>query len=208
MNVTINWKRFIQVFLLLNCLLYLAGCTMTWVSEAQQIISILGPAASAIISLLTAVGVRVDSSVQSTISSLLSQATGDLNNIVVPLLNEYQNSSAAAQGAVLDKIEAAVKAIQDNFNAVMSGLHIADTAVQQRVMGMLNAFAQELVLIGQIIPVLKTGGRGLSESAMAEFHSAVKRASAKNFAQVFNEAGLPTGDAQVDSLSKQFAIHA
>lgn len=207
MRITFNWKRFIQMSLLLNCLLVLSACTLDWIKEANTVIALVGPMAAEIIALLSAFGVGLPKDTATIVNTALREATDTLNNVVQPLLAEYESSPAADQPSILAKIQAALKAVSDNLNGMLASLHVTNPGIQQKITDVVTAFLDEIVSLEQILPILKSGGLHLSEHEAAKFHKLVQHVKASELKKRFNAAMLrPTPDQGLNVLAAKFVL--
>jgi hypothetical protein len=208
LKMRFNWQRFLFLSLLFNCLLVLCGCG--WIAEANSIIAVLGPMAAEIISLIGAFDpALLPADAAAIIASAITQASNALNNVVEPILQEYQNSPAAQQPGILDKLQEALQAIKDNLSGVLSSLHISNAAVVQKITDVLTEFIDEIVSLEQLIPVIKAGDTEMSAAALADFHGKVQHVKAKALKKRYNAAVLrPTGDAKVDAIAAKHTLAA
>ena len=84
----------------------LMGCSTAWISEAEQIMAALIPAAANILTLVTALhGQSVSAEDLKTIQSTGSQVGADLQ-LIESLLTAYQTADAAARPGLLNQIQA------------------------------------------------------------------------------------------------------
>ena len=205
MKLTFDLRRFCLAFLLFGSLIFLAGCTISWIQEANNIIALIGPMAAAVLSLLAAIGVRVPPDAMTLVTNGLNEVANDLNNVVEPIIKEYEGATVLEQPTILNKLQAALQAAKDQLAGILSALHIKDLAVQEKVSEVVTAVMDEVVLLMELVPVV-TAGAQLSDEELDEFHAKLKAVRAKNFKKVFKQALIkPTGDAEIDAATEKIA---
>jgi hypothetical protein len=184
--------------------LNLAGCAIQWVSEATGIIAALGPAINAILLVLTAAGAAISPDVFSTIQSASQEATNDLNNVILPLINQYNTAlGAAGKVAILTQINDAIEVVIQNWAKVLPALHIDDPAVQAKAEALVGAVEAELQSLQALIPVLQ------GVSTMEAFHAAghTLPLNKGQFNKAFSRLlAFPTGNLAVDAAAEQIKL--
>ena len=93
--------RCLLLFALFNLALLLTGCTDTWVSSANGIISALIPAINAALAILTAFGIGVSPEALAAIQAWGTSAQNTLTNVVKPAIDAYNTAAAATQATLL-----------------------------------------------------------------------------------------------------------
>ena len=194
-------SRICFLFTGLWCLLFLAACNIQWVTEAEQIIAVITPAISAALGLLAALGARISPNDLQLITNWSTEATNDLENIVKPLLDQYNQADAASKPGILAKIQAALSTIQSNFSQILPALHITDPATQSKVTAVLTAIIAEINSLVSVIPVLQ------GKANISQFEHALKTMDAHHFKEHFNQTmTAKTEDAEIDSITPKFVL--
>lgn len=196
-----TFSRICFLFTGLWCLLFLAACNIQWVSEAEQIIAVITPAISAALGLLAALGARISPNDLTLITNWSTEATNDLENIVKPLLDQYNQADAASKPGILAKIQAALSTIQSNFSQILPALHITDPATQTKVTAVLTAIIAEINSLVSVIPVLQ------GKANISQFEHALKTMDAHHFKEHFNQTmTAKTEDAEIDSITPKLVL--
>ena len=186
---------------LFGTILWLCGCTTTWVGEATGIINALLPAVTQILGLIVAFGAKgVTPTVIQQVTNIANEATNDLQNVVLPLINQYNAAASAAKPGILSKIDAAVKTVMANFSQILPALHIDDLATQAKIEAVIGAVEGELQDLLNLIPVIQ-GTKAL--------HDVTLPLNAKQFTKHFNQImAARTGNPEVDAIAAKFVVPA
>jgi len=184
---------------IVGTILMLTGCTTSWVGEATNIIRMLVPAITQVLGLVVAFGVKgVSPPVIQQVQNIANEATNDLQNIVLPLIESYNSAPDTGKAEYLTKIDAAVKTVMANFSKILPALHIEDPATQAKVEAVIGAVEGELQDLIALVPVLQ-GTKAL--------HDVTLPLNGKQFKKHFNALMVArTGDRSVDSITPNFVI--
>lgn len=188
-----NFKRFLLVAIAIDLLLFTAGCTTSWVSEASSIVALLGPAISSALEILAAFGVGLSPAVATQVASWGAQAQTALGQIS-ELITQYNSALAAAQPGILAEIQTLITTITNDLNNLLPTLHITDAATQAKVIAVFDAILAELQGLANLMPVIQ--GKVTDHDEAKVLISKVK--SAKQFAHDFNK--------KAGALDKRFQI--
>lgn len=143
------------ILVVLSATWMLAGCTSAWVSEAASIINTLVPAISGILGIIMAFGGKVPPEVTSAVQKYSTEAINDLNNVVKPLIDQYNAVPQAQKPTVLEQISDAVKVVLNNWEQALGALHIDDQATQAKVVAVMQLVENELKSLMSVIPVIQ-----------------------------------------------------
>ncbi|MFZ0538798.1 MAG: hypothetical protein WAM47_18170, partial [Candidatus Sulfotelmatobacter sp.] len=111
--------RFLLLYALLNLCLLLCACSTSWVTEAEGIIAALTPAVQGILVLLASLGAAIAPAVISSIQSWGEQAQNDLQNVVLPLIQQYNTAETTAQPGILTEISTAMATIVNGLTSIL-----------------------------------------------------------------------------------------
>lgn len=177
--------RFWLLVTVLWCLcVFGAGCTAAWTSEASNIINLLVPAITSILSILSAFGVGggLDGNVFQAIQSWANQSTSALQS-VAGLIEQYNSAEAGAQPGLLVEIQTALNTIVSNLAAILPEIHITNKDTQDKVTAVIDLVQNELQALVNLVPALK--GEVTAHDDLKKLVAAVK--SPKEFRSEFNE---------------------
>ncbi len=196
-----NWKRFLFTALVIDALIFLVGCTTSWVSEASSILALLGPAISAALEILSAFGIGLSPNVATQIAAWGQKAQTALTQVAT-LITQYNTAEATAQPGILAEIQTLLATVADNLATLLPTINITDPATQAKVIAVFNAIQTELAALVALIPSITTAS-AMTEHVDALFAVATaakkfKVQSAKQFADDFNK--------KAGALGKQFQI--
>ena len=181
-----QWAKFYALCALLSfTLMFAVACTTAWTTEATNIVNLIVSAIPTLMSLLAMAGVGLAPDVGSTIQKWASEATSDLQNVVLPLIAQYQSATSDIQrNGILAKLDAAVTLINQNLQTILPTLHVTNPQTQAAIEGLIAPIANEIAALVNFIPVLKGGVADHDEArkrAMAvltpkQFHTAWEQA--------------------------------
>lgn len=175
-------SRFFALFTIVWCLaVFAVGCSLTWVSEATNIIQLLVPAISSILSILTAFGAGISPNAMADINNWAQQATTGLETVGT-LITQYNTAEAAAQPGILIEIQTALSVVVNNLATVLPELHITDAATQAKVVAIMQAVQSEITALMNVIPAIQ--GKVTSHEELKGLIAKVQ--SAKEFKAEFN----------------------
>ena len=183
-------SRFFAAVTVVWMLLWLTGCTASWVSEATSIINLLVPAITSILSILTAFGVPtgLTTTALASIQSWANQATAGLQT-VANLIDQYNAAEATAKPGILTEIQTALSVITQNLATILPEVHVTDPATQAKIDAVIQAVSSEMQALINLVPALK--GEVTSHDELKALVAAVK--SPKEFRKEFNAAASAFG---------------
>jgi hypothetical protein len=159
----------------------LAGCTASWVNEATNIISLLGPAITSILAILAAFGVGLSPSVASALEKWSTDAETGLQQVGT-LINQYNAAEATAQPGILAEIQTLLGVINTNLTSILPTIHVTDPSTQAKILAIVEAFQSELSALIALVPALQ--GKVADHDEAKRLMAAVK--SANSFKIDFN----------------------
>ena len=194
-----------------------SACSADWISEAEQIVAALIPAAANIVALVAALqGKSVSTTDLQTIQSAGTQAGADLQ-LIQSLIAAYRKADAAAKPGILNQIESAISAVQGNLTGMLQGLHIKDAATQTKITAVVGLVLAEVQSLGAIVPVVgSAAGVDAKEAkisapiAKSPASAGPRRAplSANEFVKSYNSTlTAKTGNSELDRATGGFQIH-
>jgi hypothetical protein len=208
----VGWARG-GMSLVLCCTLILAGCSTNWINEAEQIVTALIPAAANIVALVAAVqGKGVSASDMQLIQNAAAQAGADLQ-LIQSLIAAYEKADDAAKPGILNQVESAIAAVQENLQGLVNGLHIQDAATQAKVTAVIGILLSEVKSLAGILPVVKQGsGAGGQGTVTARMSAVIGHGSAplpaSDFVASYNATlTARTGNAELDRVTAGLKIH-
>jgi len=133
------------------------ACSTAWMSEAEQIVAALVPAAANIVALVaTMQGKSVSANDLEAIQNAGSQAGSDLQ-LLQSLIAAYQKADAAAQPGILNQIQAAINAAQSAIGGLLPALHIKDAATAAKITAVVGIVLSEIQSLASIVPLVGAG---------------------------------------------------
>lgn len=199
------------LFMILCALVsYTVACDTNWVGQANSIISILLPAIEGALGLLLTFGAGIPPGLTNQIIQAANEIMADLQNVVKPLLDEYNNAPEADKATVLEKIELALKTIAARFPDILNALHVDNPAIQTKLTTIFSALQSEVLALLALVPVVagKTTSHEL-QAAISKFESegGVLPLNAGQFKHYYkNLFKAKTGDTSVDKLVEHAAV--
>jgi hypothetical protein len=187
--MTFNTRRFIALLALFNLLVFLAACSTSWVQEASSIIGALVPAVEGVLVILSGLGaVGLSPSVITAVQTWGTQAQNDLENVVTPLINQYNTAEAAAQPGILTQIETALNTITANLKTILPTLKVENSALQAKITAIVTEVSDEFEALLNLIPVVKGAvtPADVMKALAAHPEAVAKLKSAKQFSKDYN----------------------
>lgn len=181
-NFCIKYHRAFTLLFTASLLSLLAACSTDWVSQANAIISVLVPSIVAALGILSAFGVGVSPEVLTAVQKWAAEAQHDLQNVVKPLIDEYNAASAGAKPGILSEIQTALGVISGNLETLIASIHVTNPRTQAQIKAIFSAIQSELVALGNLVPVLQ--GKVASTHEQMKAVHALK--SARQFRDHFN----------------------
>lgn len=137
----------IKIYALVSVLcVTIAACSTSWITTAQQYISILTPVVTNVIQILATTGVLAVP--QSNLTTLEDKVTNDLGTIST-LLGSYSAANATTTEA---SILAAANDAETNINAILSALNIVNPTTKAEVVGALDLSVTVITELTQLLP--------------------------------------------------------
>jgi len=184
------------------------ACSTAWISEAEQIVAALVPAAANIVALVAMLqGESVSANDLETIQNAGSQAGADLQ-LLQSLIAAYQKAGAAAQPGILNQVQAAIKGAQSTMNGLLPALHIKDAATQAKITAVVGIMLSEIQSLAAIVPLVDPSA---SPGTRAMAVMQVKKQpplTASEFVSSYNTTmTAKTGNAELDHATAGMRIH-
>jgi len=182
-----------------------SGCSLNWISEGEQIVAVLIPAATNLVSLVAALeGKTVSAADAQLIQNAGTQAGADLQ-LIQALIAAYEKADAAAQPGILNEIQSAIAATQANLQGLLPALHIKDTATQAKITAVVGILLSEVQSLGAVVPVVKNQGAAVKGQLSVKPHLPL---TAREFVESYNATlTAKTGNVDLDRATAGFVIH-
>jgi hypothetical protein len=193
MTMTMNYRKLFVLSVLVFDLLLLAGCTTTWVTEAQGIVAVLLPAALNILAVITALsGKTITPGTVSEISTITAKITASLT-LINSLITSYTIANATT---LIPKIDAALADIQGNLASILTLANVSDPATTAKITALVGLFESEIESLVALLPIIKDGA---DMETLKAAMSTSKLLDAKHFEKSWKAVlAKPTGDTIVD----------
>jgi len=198
--------------------LVVSGCSTNWITQAQEIVGVLIPAAANLVTLAAALqGKTVSDGDLATIQSAGKEAGADLQ-LIQALIAAYEKADAAARPGILNQIQSAIGVVQGNLQGLLMGLHIKDTATQTKIAAVVGILLSEVQSLAAVLPMVQAANaQARSASLDSPFDSAQGRRgrvsphvplSAGEFVKSYNSTLIAkTGNAELDRVTGALQIH-
>ena len=198
----------VGVALVLCMTITLAACSTAWIAEAEQVVAVLIPAATNIVTLVAALqGKSVSAGDLKTIQAAGAQAGADLQ-LIQALIAAYQTADATAKPGLLNQIQTAIGAVQTNLQGLLPALHIQDTATQTKITAVVGIVLAEVQALAAIVPLVNPNA---SPAMMARAAAQTKKQApltASEFVKSYNATlTAKTGNADLDRATAGLQIH-
>lgn len=193
----------------------MSGCSSAWVTQAEEIVAVLIPAAGNVVTLVAALqGKGVSAADLILIQNAGSQAGADLQ-LIQSLIAAYEKADAAAQPGILNQIENAIGAVQGNLQGLLPALHIQDAATQAKVTAVIGILLSEVQSLAAVVPVVRAAAGSqnpdpVAKSATRVGHPSLAKAplSASSFVASYNSTmTAKTGNGELDRATAGLKIH-
>ncbi len=186
----------------------LMACSTAWISEAEQIVAALIPAAANILTLVTALhGQSVSAEDLKTIQSTGSQVGVDLQ-LIESLLTAYQTADAAARPGLLNQIQTTTNTVQSNLGSLLPALHIQDETTQAKVSAVIGLVLSEVESLSAIVPLVNPSASPAMMAMAAKQATKQAPLTANEFVVSYNATiTAKTGNAAVDHATAGMRIH-
>jgi len=201
-------KRASAILAVVICgLLGWTACSTAWTTEAEQIVAVMIPAATNLMTLIGMLRGNVSSADLQTIQSAGTQAAGDLQ-LIQSLISQYEKADAAAQPGLANQISAALAEVQLNLGGILPALHIKDAATQGKVEAIVGLVLTEVQSMAAIVPLVSSAHPQTARLAA----SVVKKQaplSASQFVSSYNATmTAKTGNPELDRSTAGLRIRA
>lgn len=191
----------------------LTACSTAWITEAEEIVAALIPAAANLLTLIEALdGKGVSTQDLQTMQSASTQAQTDLQ-LINTLVTQYQQATdAVTQATLLAKIQTAITTVQTNLSALLPALHITDAATQAKVAAVIGLILAEVQSLEAIIPLVQSPATSSITVAKASGTLKTKKVkpplSASQFRASYNAImTAKTGNATLDGAAAKCKLH-
>jgi hypothetical protein len=200
--------------LVLCATMILTACSTAWITEAEEIVAALVPAAANLLTLIGALeGNGVSTQDLQLIQSASTQAQTDLQ-LVNMLVTQYQQATdATTQASLLTQIQTAITTVQSNLSALLPALHITDAATQAKVTAVIGLILSEVQSLAAIIPIVQpppaqSGTSVAQASAKLKVAKVKPPLSASQFQASYNAImTAKTGNAKLDGAAAKCKLH-
>jgi len=188
----------------------LAGCSTNWITEAEQVVAALIPAAANIIALVAALeGKSVSAADLQTIQNAGTQAGADLQ-LIQSLITAYQTADATGKPGILNQIQVAINAVQANLQGLLGGLHIKDAATQTKITAVIGIVLSEVQSLAAIVPLVSANAAAptLAAKNAARIGHPQLPLTAGEFVKSYNATlTAKTGNGALDRATAGLKIH-
>lgn len=174
-------SRFFFVLTILSFMLVLTGCTTAWTGEASSIITLLWPAITMALEILSAFGVGISTGTMKAIQDWSQRATTGLQS-VAGLIDQYNAAEATAQPGLLIEIQTGLNVIVSDLSGLLPQIKITNPATQAKIVAIFESIASEMQALVQVIPAIQ--GKVQSHEALQALITQVR--SANQFKHEFN----------------------
>jgi hypothetical protein len=197
----------------------LAGCSLDWIGEGEEIVAVLIPATTNLVALVEALeGKTVSTADVQLIQSAGTQAGADLQ-LIQALIAAYQKADAAAQPGILSQIQTAIGTVQANLEGLLPALHIKDAATQAKITAVVGVLLAEVQSLAAMVPGSGGGGQGPQNPQVSQNRRDLGHPgaisghpkpalSAREFVASYNATlAAKTGNADLDRATTRLKIH-
>jgi hypothetical protein len=203
--------------LVLCATMILTACSTAWITEAEDIVAALIPAAANLLTLIEALqGNGVSTQDLQVVQSASTQAQTDLQ-LINTLVTQYQQATdAATQASLLTQIQTAITTVQSNLGTLLPALHITDPATQAKVTAVIGLILSEVQSLEAILPavqpVVQPGATSSASPAKASAKLKTTNVkpplSASQFRASYNAImTAKTGNASLDGAAAKCKLH-
>ena len=206
-----GWGR-VLLAAVLSLTMILAGCSTDWIGSAEEIVSVLIPAAANLVTLVaTLQGKTVSAADLATIQNAGSQAGTDLQ-LIQSLVAAYQNADATAKPGILNQIQSAINAAQGNLQGLLPALHIKDASTQTKITAVVGILLSEVQSLAAVVPLVQASSHANVPALAASIAAGSGRPkaplTAAQFVASYNATlTAKTGNADLDRATAGLQIH-
>lgn len=185
----------------------LVGCSTQWIGQAEQIVAVMIPAATNIVTLFAVTqGKDVSAQDLQTIQKAGAQAGADLQ-LIQSLVAAYQKADDSAKAGILNQIQTAIESVQTNLQNLLPALHIQNAATQAKITAVVGILLSEVQSLAAIVPLVNRE----SPMMMAKAATQAKKQrplTASEFVNSYNAAlTAKTGNVDLDRATPGLQIH-
>jgi len=145
-----NLRKFATVFILLNAVLFMGGCTASWIGAIQALMPAINAAISAVFAFIAALeGKVIPENVMAAIQKIQDDISASLTNLSTLIADATANASAT----VVQEIEAVANSIVSNLNSILSGLSVTDPSTIGKITNLVGLAVAALEAILAILPL-------------------------------------------------------
>ena len=199
--------------LVLCVTMILTACSTAWITEAEDIVAALIPAAANLITLIEALqGNGVSTQDLQVMQSASTQAQTDLQ-LINALVTQYQQATdATTQASLLAQIQTAITTVQTNLSGLLPALHITDPATQAKVTAVIGLILSEVqsleAILPMVQPVVTSSASAAKASAKSKTTKVTPPLSASQFRASYNAImTAKTGNAKLDGAAAKCKLH-
>jgi len=190
----------------------LAGCSTDWIGSAEEIVSVLIPAAANLVTLVvTLAGKTVTAADLATIQNAGTQAGTDLQ-LIQSLIAAYQKADDTAKPGILNQIQSAINAAQGNLQGLLPALHIKDASTQAKITAVVGILLSEVQSLAAVVPLVQAAPSGTILALTAKSAARTGRPNAPltaaQFVASYNSTlTAKTGNTDLDRAAAGLEIH-
>ena len=201
-----NRKRLMVIVL---CgVVMLVACSTAWISEAEQIISVMIPG---ITNLLTLVGTLEGKNISAEDLQVMQSAGAQARSameLIESLIAEYKRADAAAEPGLLNQIQGEVSVAQSNLSGLLPVLHVKDAATQAKVTAVVGLLLAEVQSVAAIVPAVAGSGSPAMMTIVGRRAQIKSLLTAKEFVDSYNATmTAKTGELELDRVTARLRVH-
>ena len=182
------------------------GWSTNWTQQAQEIMAVLMPATMNLVILVATVdGKEISAEDLAVVQKAGTEVGGDLK-VIQSLIGAYESADQKAKQGILNQIQIAIQAAQENLQGLTLGLHIKDEATQAKITAIVGVLQAEVQSLAAILPAIQGQGTGARAQGVGE--RVRKPLSASAFVKSYNASMTEkTGRAELDRVSGGLQLH-
>jgi len=197
----VNWRRFLLCFVVLEAIVFVAGCSAAWLSAVSALLPALDIAVGAALSFVVALeGKTVPASMSAAIQKIFADVKAQIVNAQT-LIADYQN---AASTGVLSQIQAVFQGIVTNLNSILAAFNVTNSAAVTKFTQLVTLCVSAVTAIIGVIPIVAaklTSGATAQQLEAEDKEAAVHiKAGEKMYKEAYHViVSTPTGDPDVNA---------
>lgn len=194
--------------LVLACVFAMStGCSTGWISQAEEIVAVIIPATTNIVTLVEALqGKTVSAADLQLIQSVGTQANADLQ-LISSLIAAYNQAEASAQPGILNEIQTVANTIQSNLSGLLPALHITDVATQVKITAIVGLIVSEVQSLIAIVPLVDPNASAVKVAQATRQAAKNPPLTARQFTLSYNaNMKARTGNAALDKVTSGLQI--